>query len=274
MSLGFDRKSISYRVRVGRLHPTYPGVYAVGTPILTPRGHLRAALLHYGPTAILSHRSAAAFWGIRPTAQANVDVMVPGSSRRSRRGIRLHRARILHADDVTTHDGMPITSIPRTALDIAATLLRPHLTRAIEQADRLELLDLRAIDQVCARHPNHPGRRPLLSAVQAFREPPQTRSELERRFLDIIRAANLPEPSINVMVAGYEVDFHWPEQRLVVELDGYAFHKQRAAFERDRAKDIALQRANQHVIRLTHLRLNDPDAILDDVEAFLRPPPA
>jgi very-short-patch-repair endonuclease len=273
-ALGYDRHSIGYRRTVGRLHAVYRGVYAVGHGQITPRGRLRAALLAYGPDAILSHRSAAAFWGIRPTAQANVDVTVPGSNRSSRRGINLHRARALHPDEVTTHHTMPITSIARTALDIAATFQKPHLTRALEQADRLELLDLRAIDQACDRYPNHAGRRPLLAAVRNLREPPQTRSELERRFLDIIRAAGLPEPGINVQVAGYEVDFHWPRQRLIVELDGYAFHKHRGAFERDRAKDIAFQRAKQRVVRLTHLRLNEPDAVVSDVEAFLRPPRA
>lgn len=267
--LGYDRNSIFYRVKVGRLHPVYPGVYAVGSPSLTPRGHLRAALLHYGPTALLSHRSAAALWGIRPTAQANVDVMVPGSSRHKRRGINLHRVRHLVSLDAVTCDGLPATSLARTALDIATTLRTPGLVRALEQADRLELLDLGAIDAACERYPNHPGRTPLQAAVEDLRDPPRTRSELERDFLDLVRDAGLPEPTINSMVAGFEVDFHWPQRRLVVELDGHAYHHHNAAFERDREKDAALQRAGQRVLRVTHRRLHRHAArVAEDLTAL------
>ena len=148
---------------------------------------------------------------------------------------------------------------------------RRELERAFEEAERLRLLDVRAIDQLCGRSRGRRGLRALGDLVREARPPaPAMRSELERRFLDLCRDADLPRPRVNSVVAGFEVDLLWPDRRLVVELDGHAFHHTRAAFERDRIRDGALQLAGYRVLRFTHRRLEtDPVAAVESVRALL-----
>lgn len=144
---------------------------------------------------------------------------------------------------------------------------------AFEAADRLDLLDLGVIDELCARSVGRHGLNPLQTLAGEHRgPPPETRSELETRFPTLIREAGLPEPSVNVVVAGFMVDFYWPSSRLVVELDGYAFHRSRRGFEDDRAKDVQLQLAGCRVLRPTDRRLRaQHGAICDDVARALSP---
>jgi uncharacterized protein DUF559 len=180
----------------------------------------------------------------------------------------------LHLDDRAVREAMPVTSVARTLLDLAE-VLRPHqLERVVEEAERLRLFDLRAVEEVC--HRSH-GRRGLgaLRTVLAGVSPaaPLIRSELERRFLALCQEAGLPSPAMNVFVAGYEVDALWFEPRLVVELDGFAYHGDRAAFERDRIRDAALQLAGYRVLRLTPRRLEkEPAAVAETVRTLLGRP--
>ena len=232
-----------------------------------------AAVLACGPDAVLSHRSAAALWSLRPTGPSTIDVTAAGRRRHAHPGITLHNVRTLHPRDRAALHGIPVTSVHRTLLDYAE-LAAPHqLRRAFEAADRLGLLNLNAIDELCARSAGRHGRKRLQALVTEHRGPaPETRSELERRFLALIRDAGLPEPSVNVVVAGYMVDFYWPLSALVVELDGYAFHRSRRSFEDDRAKDVQLQLAGCRVLRLTDRRLRaQPDPVRDDVARALNP---
>jgi very-short-patch-repair endonuclease len=210
-------------------------------------------VLACGPSAVLSHRSAAAHWGLLATDQTRIDVTAP-RSRDGQSGIRLHRARSLDARDTATHEAIPITTVARTLLDLAATVRPHHLERAVAQADHLGLYDHRAITDVIARSSGHRGGSALARAIA--REPKWTRSDFEAGFLKLIRDAGLPEPLVNhaLVVPDYghcEPDFLWPEHDLIVETDSWGAHRSRAAFERDRAKDAALTAAGYRVLRFT-----------------------
>ena len=273
-ALGFTAPGIKHRVACGRLHPVHRGVYAVGHASLAPRGWQLAAVLACGAGALLSHRSAAALWGLLPTARPLMDV-TSGRSRRGGRGIALHRVRRLDPSDRAKRDGIPVTSVARTLLDLADVVPPTLLERAFEEAERLSLLDACAIAAACDRGVGRRGVTRLRALVTAHRPPVALiRSELERRFVGLCRRARLPLPAMNVVVAGLEVDAVWPDRRLVVELDGHAFHRTTAAFERDRERDATLALAGFRVVRFTYRRLDtEPEAVAGIVRALLASDP-
>jgi very-short-patch-repair endonuclease len=140
----------------------------------------------------------------------------------------------------------------------------------VEAADRLELLEPSALARRCERSRGRKGTGRLLSLLVQYRPLPETRSELERRFLRLCDDAELPRPAVNVSVEGFEVDFVWFAERLVVELDGYEYHRDRASFDRDRRRDAALQLAGFRVLRFTHRRLVDePDSVVAELRQLL-----
>jgi hypothetical protein len=252
-ALGLNTREVGHRIRVGRLHRLYRGVYAVGHARLGREGRYMAAVLACGKRAVLSHRSAAAWWGLLQTAQALVDVTSP-HGRHAIAGVRRHQARSLTAPDTTTHEAIPITSVARTLLDLAATVRSDRLERALAQAERLRLYDGKAIRDVLSRANGHRGKAVLTKATA--QEPKLTRSELEAIFLGLVRQAGLPEPETNLPLIALddprpEVDFYWPAHRLVVETDGWETHGTRSAFEADRRKDAALVAAGERVVRFT-----------------------
>jgi hypothetical protein len=213
-----------------------------------------AAVLASGPGAVLSHRSAAIWWGLLSLdAAVRIDVSA-SRSRHGGRGICLHRPRSLDPRDTTRHEGIPITSMARTLLDLAAIVRPSHLERALAQAERLQIYDGTAIADVLERANGHAGRAKLARATAG--EPAFTRSELEARFLDLIGAENLPRPRVNAALDApdhgrIEVDFHWPGHDLVVETDGHATHGTSSAFRSDRRRDAALAAAGLRVVRFT-----------------------
>jgi very-short-patch-repair endonuclease len=268
LAIGLTQDDIDYRARTGRLHRIHRGVYAVGYSTLTPKGHRMAAVLAYGAEAVLSHRSAAAHWGVGPGFW-KVEITMP-HSRRSRKGIRAHQG-TLHREDVTIHDGIPITSVARTILDLAARLSDSALTNLIEEADRKELFDLKALDRTIARRPKVAGVARLRRVLAAYRGTADTRSKLERDFRALIIKAGLPEPQYNVLLAGLTVDVYWPQWKLVVELDGEPYHSSPRALETDRIRDATLQKIDIRVLRVTGRRMdNEPGAVLADVLALRR----
>jgi very-short-patch-repair endonuclease len=268
ISLGFASDAIQHRVARKRLFRLHVGVYAVGHPKLTPRGHWMAAVLACGPDAVLSHVTAGRLHSVLTRNQSRIDVTAPTSGRRPK--IRIHRTKTLHPEDVTEIDGIPVTSIARTILDLAAVLTAEPLRYAIEQADRLQRpLDLTALERVIARNPNRKGVKRLNNILATYRCAPDTRSRFERRFLSLIRRAGFPEPQLNVVVAGFTVDVFFPLAGLVVELDSRSFHLTPAALEADRFRDAKLQRARYIVLRITEERLkDDPEGVLDDLRAL------
>jgi hypothetical protein len=252
-ALGLSADAVQRRLRAGRLHRVHHGVYAVGHRVLPREGRWLAAVLACGEDAALSHRSAAAHWGLLATSAVRIDVTIP-SARAGNATIRLHRSRSLIARDTATHQGIPTTSIPRTLLDLAATVRPDRLERALAQAEHLELYDHRAITELLARANGHRGT-PALTAAIAL-DPKLTRSEWEDRLLKLVRTAGLPEPLVNLAFDAPDYgqcrpDFHWPSHRLIVETDGWLTHRTRAAFESDRAKDAALTAAGYRVVRFT-----------------------
>jgi predicted transcriptional regulator of viral defense system len=268
LAAGLGTDAIQYRVSIGRLHRIHRGVYAVGYRKLTRQGHRMAAVLAYGPEAVLSHRSAAAHWDLS-SGSYRIDVTTP-TERRSRKGLRVHTA-TLHEEDRTTHDGIPITTVARTIFDLAAQTHQDGLTYLIEAADRKDRLDLQALDRAIARRPRAPGCKRLKAVLATYRGPADTRSHLERGFRKRIAKAGLPEPQFNVVVAGLTVDVYWPQWRLVVELDSGLYHDTPRGFETDRIRDAILQKAGVRVLRVTDERFDhDANGVLADIIALAR----
>jgi hypothetical protein len=231
-----------------------------------------AAVLAMGPRAVLSHKSAGSLHDLLMTSQTGIDVTVPGSRSAPRRhGLRIHVTQRFQPEDVTTIDGIPVTSVTRTILDLAGVLNPAQLRRAIEQADREGVLNLLALRRALARRPGFKGRARLRALLAQYTGAPPIRSVLERRFLELVARAGLPRPQVNVRVAGFEVDCYWPQWGLVVELDSRAFHSDPRAFERDPIRDARLQRHGLRVLRVTWKRLaNEPAAVIDDILALAR----
>jgi hypothetical protein len=251
--LGLRSSSVRSRVIVERLFRLHAGVYAVGRPDVGPLGLDLAAVLAYGPEAVLSHRSAAALWGIRSRWWL-IEVTVP-THRRDRPGVLAHESATLTAADITVREGIRVTTPHRTLLDLADVLTPSRLQRDLATAERLGLVDRADLLTVPA------GRRRVVRDGHRF-----LRSGLEERFLVCLGAWGIELPETNQLVAGWEVDALWRRQRLVVELDTYATHRDREAFERDRLKQERLEEAGYTVRRVTDTRL---DARPGEVRAML-----
>jgi hypothetical protein len=203
-ALGVSTSGISRRVADGRLRRVHQGVYAVGP--LDRRGYWMAAVLACGERALLSHRDAAMLWSLRRTSRTAVDVTAPGTRRRRRPRITVHGSTELHPDDRAEVDGIPVTSVPRTLLDLAEVVPAEHLRRAYEAAERRELLDMRAVHELIARSNGRRGLSALLALLDYDpREAIESKSDLESRFLDLVRDAGLPIPQLNVLVEGFLV---------------------------------------------------------------------
>ena len=267
VALGLSLDAIDHRIERDRLHPLHRGVYAVGHRKLTGHGRWMAAALAAG--GVLSHRSAAALWGIRASNSGRIDVTAPRERRRP--GVTVHRA-VLPQDEMTTHDGIPVTTPARTLLDLAALLDEHRLARATERAEALRLTSPTSLAELVNRYPRRPGTPNLKRLIEEDRiVPTDLRSRLERRFLTLLDAENLPRPLVNEPLGPFTPDFRWTEQRLIVELDGFETHGTRAAFERDRARDRALAVQGWRVVRVTKRQLeNEPDELADQLRAMLR----
>jgi hypothetical protein len=205
-----------------------------------------------------------------PAAGAGVHVTAARSRRASRDGLAVYRARHLHPDDATEREGIPVTTVARTIFDLAEMLRPRQLERVFDKAEQLQVFDLRAIEHVRERCFGRHALASLDLLLAEYQGPLPTRSELERRCLDLLRDTCLPIPLLNVIVAGIEVDVVWHDQKLVIELDGYAYHRTRQAFERDRARDAALQLAGYRVLRVTHRQLRtQPEVVVETVQSLL-----
>jgi very-short-patch-repair endonuclease len=220
---------------------------------------------------VLSHRCAAALWGILEGWPVTVDVSVPRRLT-SRPGVRIREAAIA-PDERTVHAGIPVTTVARTLLDLAAVLQPHELNRALERAEALRLADQTSLVALMDRHRGRRGTANLKAAMREGLRPAVTKSELERRFLAFVEQAGLPRPRINLwlQIGGdwLEVDCAWPDQRVIVELDSRAYHQTTAAFERDRQRDRKLQAAGWRAIRVTDRALREEAAVLREELAAL-----
>jgi hypothetical protein len=256
LATGASGAAIQHRISIQRLHPVHAGVYAVGQASLTLDGRYMAAVLACGEDAILSHRSAAALLGIQRVPSGPIDVTVRHRGGRGRAGVAIHVTRSLDPAEISVCRGIPCTSVARTLLDLAALVTPAALERALEQAQILRLFDHAAVQALLAKARGRPGAGSFrLALANLADEPKPVRSELERRFLELVRRIGVPAPVVNGVLAGYEVDFHWPVQRLVVETDGRSTHATRYGFERDRQRDLDLELAGWHVVRISWRQL-------------------
>jgi very-short-patch-repair endonuclease len=241
LAAGFTARQIERRVQAGRLHAVLRGVYAVGHRVLTLEGRWMAATLATG--GVLSHATAAAAWDLRATSSPLIHVTVPGDAGRKRRtGVRVHRSATLGAAATTTHRGIPITTPARTIVDLSRSLAGRALEQVVDRADQRGLIDFDHLRQA------NPAS--LRAVLQSYRPAP-TRSELEERFLRLCDDHGIPRPETNTRIEGLEVDFVWRDRRLIVEVDGYAYHRSPASFERDRERDVTLKIAGWDVLRFT-----------------------
>lgn len=254
---GVNRGAVAARVANASLHRRHRGVYLVGTPVPPPGAAELAAVLACGPGTLVDGRSAAALWGIGAAPEGEISVTVVGRNCRSRDGIVVHRVADIHPADRTLLRGIPITSPARTLVDFAAEASSDELERGIGEAYALRLTTEAVLKRTIDRNPHRAGVAALKAELRREGGPAWTRLEAERRMKLLIRQAQLPAPLVNVKVAGNEADFLWPEQRLIVEVDGYQFHGHRQAFERDRRRDAAHVLAGYRVIRITWRRLTD-----------------
>jgi very-short-patch-repair endonuclease len=249
--LGYGRHAIAHRLAVGRLHPVRRGVYAVGRPEITREGEWMAAVLACGPEAVLSHDSAAALWGIRPERGQRIHLSVPLNAGRRQRGIAVHRRSTLSATDLTRRRGIPVTTPIRTLIDLAPKLSTAALEPAINDADKLDLTSPERLRAELERRCGLAGTARLRAILdrRTFR---LTDSELERRFLRVVRDAGLPTPQTQRRVNGFRVDFYWPDLGLVVETDGLRYHRTPAEQARDHLRDQAHLASGLTPLRFTH----------------------
>ena len=269
---GLGIGAINARVRAGRLHRLYTGVFAVGHTRLPPEGRRLAAVLALGEGAVLSHVSAAAHHALRPSAATAIHVTVPTANGRIRRsGIVVHRSTTLRPEDVERVDGIPVTSVARTLLDLAGMLAPGPLERAVERSLQLRAFDLAAVRSTIAANRTRPGSATLAQIVATIHdEPPLTRSGLEGRMRDLCDAHGIHRPEVNVHVEGPEVDFFWRAQRLIAETDGHETHGTPIAFEQDRARDARLTALGYRVVRFTHRQvLREPGVVARTLVALI-----
>jgi very-short-patch-repair endonuclease len=265
---GITDQMIRRRVERRQLYRIHRGAFSV-TKRPSELGRFLAAALACGDRALLSHRSAGALRDLLRD-RGPIDVLLPGRAR-PRAGVRIRTTRSLHPADVSSHEGIPCTSLARTIVDLGTVLREHELRRVLERSMILRLLDKRALDAALDRANGRRGTGELRRLLGDLDDAPATRSELERRFLDLIRSAALPSPITNGLVHGYEVDFHWPDAKLIVETDGRETHATSFAFERDRQRDLDLSLAGWTVIRITWRQLRDePERITALLRAKLR----
>jgi len=219
--------------------------------------------------AYASHASAGWIWGLLRYEPGTIDVTAP-TRRRGKRVFRLHHAD-LEPQDYTEREDIPVLSLARTHLDLAATLPPVRVERTLERAEELQLFDLAAFDELLARVTHHPGVKPLRRALDLYRpDPTLTRSGVEERFLDLVKAAGLAVPAMNYNVAGFELDAYWEAERFAVELDVYETHGTRAAFERDRLRQEDLLLAGIEMDRITGPRLKrEPKRVIERLGRLL-----
>lgn len=273
LDLGLTRSMVETRLRRGALVALHPGVYAVGHRQLRREGHWLAAVLWAGTGAALSHREAAAHHGLRASDRSRIDITTV-KRMKSIAGVDVHHSAVLDAQDVAIVERIPVTTVERTLVDLATMLPSEQLSKALREAEHLRVVDVGSIEDALRRTRTRNGRghATLRAVLEDHRRggTQLTRSVLEDRFLALCKRQGLPRPRMNAHVEGMEVDALWPAHRLAIELDGWARHKDRHAFQHDRDKANALTQAGYRVLRFTHDDVvRRPGEIAARVAAFL-----
>jgi very-short-patch-repair endonuclease len=284
-AIGMSDAAIDRAAVDGRLHRVFRGVFAVGRHEISEKGRLQAATLACGRGVLISHRSAAALFGLLDAGPVVIDVVAPRNRGRKIDGIYLHRVRPPRLEETGTFDRIPCTSPARTLVDLAGVVGERTLRSAFERAAarRRSMLDILAIER--SIDPRRRGMKVLLALIEEWRGAApllktrgKLKSPLEAKVLPLVIQRNLPPPLFNapVQIANgrIEVDFLWPEHRFALEADSREFHGTAVAFERDRWRDRELMRAGYSVLRVTHREAEgEADAVAATVVARLTTPP-
>jgi len=278
LGLGYSDDAMLEWANTGRLHRLHQGVYAVGHRRLTWHSRCWAGVLGAEANevnevvwpAVASHGSAAYLWGLYRYAPERIDVTAP-IRRRAKREFVVHFSSILVPEDRGEREGLRVTSVARTLMDLAIRARPEQLDRLLERAEERGLLDLREVEAVLSRAGGHRGRGRLRRSLALYQpDPAFTRSRFEKQFRRLVIRAGIPTPSMNFSAHGYELDAYWPELRFAVELDLFETHGSRAAFERDRLRHEELKLVGIEMIRITKPRLNaEPDVVLRNLSTLL-----
>lgn len=259
---GMDKDAITYRVRSGRLHPEFRGVYSVGCGELPPLARELGALMACGKGSFLSHKSAAFVWGLSDVPPAEVELSVVGRCCESRRGIRVHRVQGIDRRELRRPEGLWVSSPARVCLEIAATA-PSDLPGVIDEGLGKRLLNQGEIEAVLNRHRGRRGAARLAAILGDESAMTITRSRAEKAMLKLIRDGRLPRPEVNVRFGPSRPDFMWRCHRLIVELDSYGFHGGPRGFQVDREKDLYYRDAAFDVLRFTRAHVvHEPAAVL------------
>ena len=251
LAAGLSPQVIKRLIRAGFLHVLHRGVYAVGHTALPEFGREQAALLASGKGAVISGRSALYLWGILDSAPGDVEVTVAGRHCRRRRGIRLHLVDALPRREVRQRHGLRVVFPARALVEYAADAGPEELGDAVGEARIKKFVRERELEAAAADAGRRVGGPQMRAFLRAEGGPAMTRSRAERRFRKLLKEARLPQPKVNVRVAGCEPDFLWEEEKVVLEVDGWKFHSDRRSFEWDRKKAMILTDAGFQVIRIT-----------------------
>jgi very-short-patch-repair endonuclease len=251
---GLSPRAIEHRLRRGRLHRVVRGVYAVGRPQLTRQGEWMAAILCCRAEAALSHRSAAAFWGVGAESGRLIEISIRHSTGPRHPQLRAYRRPGLRADEMVVLDRIPVTSIVRTLMDYSLLVSTGELEAAIVEADKRGLIDPETLRRRLSAETARRGVGPLKEAIdrRTFR---LTDSELERRFLRIVDRARIAQPLTQQQVNGFRVDFFWPDLGLVVETDGLRYHRTPVQQARDQRRDQIHTAAGLTPLRFSHAQV-------------------
>ena len=267
--LGLDRHAIAHRVRQGRLHRFHRGVYLVGHEALTDLGRLAAALLAYGPTALLCHWSAAFLWGLASRVGDGVHVMLPAVAGRHRDGVTVHRMASFDQRHRRLRSGLPLTSPALTILDLAEMESTATVEAILNEARQRRLVSQSELASLLHRSTGRAGLGILGRLFSSQTNDDFSRHEAEKILWRLIRSSGLPTPRRNVRVHGFELDFYWPELGLNVETDGYQWHSTRHKLNADRVRDAELSSHGIQVIRFSWDQLQRPNEVLANLAAAI-----
>ena len=263
---GLTADQIRYRLRTGGLIREYPGVYRVGHRAPSLEARYVAAVRACGEGALLSGRAAGFLFGALKGLAPPPEVTAP--TQRRVKGVKTRRSRGLGREDATTWRGIPVTTLPRTLVDVAAVLDLDELARACHEAEVRHGTTAAQVEAVLARRPKSPGAAKLRAVLRG--DAPVTLSRLEKRFLVLLRDAGLPLPQTNRRAGRHWVDCRWPGLRLTVELDSYRYHHSRHAWEQDRRRERAARARGDDFRRYTHGDVfEQPQLMLAELHALL-----
>jgi very-short-patch-repair endonuclease len=266
LDAGVTRDEIAYRLEIGALIPEYPGVYRVGHRAPSIEATYIAAVRACGDRALLSGRAAGFVFALLKGTAPPPEVLTP--TERRVKGVKTRRARSIDPRDATKWRGIPITTIARTLVDLAAVLDSGDLARACHEAGVRHHITPAQVGAVLARRRNSPGARKLRRILHG--DVPVTLSVLERGFLALLRERGLPLPQTNRPAGGRRVDCRWPEHRLTVELDSYQFHSSRHAWEQDRHREREARARGDEFRRYTYGDVfEDPRYMLTELTKLL-----